>query len=486
MLGLGVAGLGAAGSMGWKPCAKHGGRIRRHIQGLQTGGAPYGGGYLGAPLYGITGGPSLVKGAGPPQAQAPKPPASGSGGSSDMINNAMRMANAFKSSGSSPSAGTPLAGQDASIANDPNYVTAADWAAAGLEPPADAAAVGGFDLGTIGPGLAGDIGVDVAGDVGAGAAADVLPLLLLAKRGGGINRPMGGRALPGGMRLPQHNRIQLPMRAGLGMPSFVPGRRGFQDGGGESSYEEQFPDSFGNRFNASFVPPPNDDFAAVQHAIPDLTSGSLTEGADAPVFDTSKSAEVRAGGDYGDNALTAINQHIRGVGAAPSSAMAYDTAQPRAGLQAPPPAAAPTGPYSPPSIMPTKDRGLSPEFWQSLMAAGLGMAASRRHDFLGAVGEGGLTGLHAYTSAKEKEADIEMQTNRLNQAAKAEQDRIAQESRKYNELTADERAKLQQAREFRDVPVGYRRTQNGLEPIPGGPADPATIGATALAKMQGG
>ncbi len=100
--------------------------------------------------------------------------------------------------------------------------------------------------------------------------------------------------------------------------------------------------------------------------------------------------------------------------------------------------------------------GLSPDFYTSLMAAGLGMAASRS-PFVGeAIGQGGLQGLGTYSSLQQqhiaqgqKQQDLDLKVAELNQRAKQQSDLIAQEARKYNEPTAYEKAQLtnQQAKE---------------------------------------
>ena len=96
---------------------------------------------------------------------------------------------------------------------------------------------------------------------------------------------------------------------------------------------------------------------------------------------------------------------------------------------------------------------LSPDIGMSALSAGLGMMASRS-PFLGsAIGEGGLQGLNTYSNLQqqhitqaEKQQDLDLKVRALNQAAKSEQDKIAQESKKEQfaetGISATEQAKL--------------------------------------------
>ena len=97
---------------------------------------------------------------------------------------------------------------------------------------------------------------------------------------------------------------------------------------------------------------------------------------------------------------------------------------------------------------------LSPDFYQSLMAAGLGMMASRS-PFLGtAIGEGGLQGLQTYTGLKNKEQDVDLKVRQLDQAAKAELDRLAQAAKALGETSRHNLATenvQQQLRQFQET-----------------------------------
>lgn len=84
--------------------------------------------------------------------------------------------------------------------------------------------------------------------------------------------------------------------------------------------------------------------------------------------------------------------------------------------------------------------GLLPQdVGMSAMSAGLGMLASRS-PFLGeAIGQGGLQGLSTYgqlqqqhIAQSEKQQDLDIKVAQLNQAAKSESDKIAQEAKKEN------------------------------------------------------
>jgi hypothetical protein len=131
---------------------------------------------------------------------------------------------------------------------------------------------------------------------------------------------------------------------------------------------------------------------------------------------------------------------------------------------------------------------LSDKTRQSLMAAGLGVAASRSPFALSAIGEGGLAGVKTYgqLSAAEKEAadkKISQQQNqqRIDQEAK----RIAQGAEQFAKTYGLSERRLQ--KDLDKVPEGYRQTKDGsYEPIPGGPADPAKIEKDARAKRPAG
>ena len=245
----------------------------------------------------------------------------------------------------------------------------------------------------------------------------------------------------GGLTLPRHNRIDLkrsmPVRAGLGMASFMP-RRGFDDGGAADlspndyiaqNFPATLPGPRGVPFDAS--DPDAGIFSPVAPGRdPKYSLANLT---DTGLVPTDLPPEITAG--------TSVPPQQTGLGAA--AYMPEDVGSREAPLPAPPDSvnAAPAQTEKQKGLF-----GLSPDFYTSLMAAGLGMMASRS-PFLGtAIGEGGLQGINTYTGLKKQEQDVDLKVRQLNQAAKAEQDRIALESRKYNEMTASEKA----AADFRE------------------------------------
>ncbi len=384
LLGLGTAGAGAYGAyQGAQPRQATGGRIK----GYALGGSPvmpYG----GAPSY-IPSPGGLAHGPGPPQARAPSAPGQ-QGGASSMFGEAQQLAGMGKM-------GQGVGSGLASLGSGAGAVTPEAWTAAGL------------DLGTIGPGVAdlgagaaADLGIGAAADAGAAGAADLLPLLLLAKKGG---------------------RIQLPMRSGMGMPSFV---RGYQYGG--SPFD-----------TASFESA--DAEAMRQHAL-DVQSYNLSPTSD--VTQTFSSPRPEDWAPPGDT------PQMRAAVGAPASDEEIIPPGSRA-LAFNGDAGGVGGGYQPPPRLPPSARpqitagqggqgfmGMSPEFWQSLMAAGLGTAAAAGRPGaspLGAIGEGGIFGLKTYGGLKGKEADIEMESRKLDQQAQAESDRIAMEGRRLTEMT---------------------------------------------------
>jgi hypothetical protein len=291
-----------------------------------------------------------------------------------------------------------------------------------------------------------------------GEDADVSSAALAAmpfgeNRGGRIPRAYGGLAIP------HNNRIQLknggpPVRAGLGMASFMPRRR-FADGGSPDDDVVNFPSD-------RFVQPPvpaglynnsSGDANPLENILKFQTYGQASPYAPAPqgIGETSRSDEStdlppqitgnapRAG--IGTQALGFADDGSRNaapvaspdsVNAAPESVREPETASQKGfgllGL-------------------------LSPDVGMSALSAGLGMMASRS-PFLGtAIGEGGLQGLSTYGSLQQQhlaqqkqQQDVDLKVRQLDQAAKAEQDRIAQESKKEQfaetGISAADRAKL--------------------------------------------
>jgi hypothetical protein len=230
-----------------------------------------------------------------------------------------------------------------------------------------------------------------------------------------------------------------PVRAGLGMASFMPRRR-FADGGS--------PDDDGDVVN----------FPADRWAKPSVPAGLYnnaagdanplenilkfqTYGLNSP-YAPAASAEETPRTAAADELPPQITQGTSSPSAAPqagigTSAMAF-APQDTGSREAPLPAAPDSVNAPPASISAMLERadsgkglfGLSPDFYQSLMAAGLGMMASRS-PFLGtAIGEGGMQGLQTYGGLKKQEQDVDLKVRQLDQAAKAEQDRIANEAKR--------------------------------------------------------
>jgi hypothetical protein len=123
-----------------------------------------------------------------------------------------------------------------------------------------------------------------------------------------------------------------------------------------------------------------------------------------------------------------------------------------------------------------------------LMAAGLGMMASRSPFLANAVGEGGLAGMSAYAGTKKEEATVEEARKKLEQHA--------DETRKKLEIETAREARMKEQDEatqvYRNkmleqgkVPPGFRMINGNLEAIPNGPADPAHIQAIEQAKAAG-
>lgn len=193
----------------------------------------------------------------------------------------------------------------------------------------------------------------------------------------------------------------------------------------------------------------------------------------------------------------------------------YSMSSPTAAMSAPSDAGAS-------SESPSENGGLfnlSPEANQALIAAGLGMAASRSPFALSAIGEGGLKGLETYSAAKKASSDKALAQSRIDQQAK----QMAQQAEQFaknldlHTKTADETAKYHQGlleREnnkfigtnedgfpvFRDTrtgketigetklqgkaPSGYARNPDGtMTAIKGGPADPEIVKGIASAKQ---
>jgi hypothetical protein len=157
---------------------------------------------------------------------------------------------------------------------------------------------------------------------------------------------------------------------------------------------------------------------------------------------------------------------------------------------APSPALAPgtySAPVSPPTDTGQPNKGLgigfgliSPNAQSGLLAAGLGMLASRS-PFLGnAIGEGGLGGLAAYSAAQEHDEKVAAEAQKLAVAAQQHAEEMKQKQETITETGRHNKAT--EAISSDKAPPGYERTDNGLRALPGGPADPAVVRSQAEAK----
>jgi hypothetical protein len=133
------------------------------------------------------------------------------------------------------------------------------------------------------------------------------------------------------------------------------------------------------------------------------------------------------------------------------------------------------------------------DIWMSLLAAGLGMMGSRSPYAGVGIGQGGLQGLQTYEALHkqrvgeaEHQATLDFQAAHANQAPQMQERQFAQQ--KELERLRESQQTGQQGRLFEQQlqEKGYRRTPNGLEAIPGGPADPAVIEKQSIAKLSGG
>lgn len=112
-------------------------------------------------------------------------------------------------------------------------------------------------------------------------------------------------------------------------------------------------------------------------------------------------------------------------------------------------------------------KGLSSNVPTGLMAAGLGMLASRSPFFGNAVGEGGLAGLSAYGSAEEQDRKVVAEAAKLSREARKQfldetmGNRKQTETERHNKATESKEA-------LSRIPTGMRLSKSGeLENIPG-------------------
>jgi len=279
--------------------------------------------------------------------------------------------------------------------------------------------VGGALMGGLG-----DLGGAMAGAFGGGeAAADLLPLLLLAKRGGRINGKRAG---------------------------FAPG--GDVDDG----------DSFADRFRTTDFD--NPELAAA--AEPLAMAGLAHEPSQVPM--------PRSRPTLGDVTAPSDNGIYMPVPREPEPTPIVGAA--RVG---PPEEEKQSGLFG--------GWGLSDAARTGLITAGLGMMASRSPNLWNAIGEGGLQGISAYSGQKNKEASIEEARKRLEQHADEVSKKLALETKKEaaaEQYRQDhlglQREQLAQGK----TPPGFRMVNGNLEFIPGGPQDPAVIKRSQDAKRN--
>lgn len=128
---------------------------------------------------------------------------------------------------------------------------------------------------------------------------------------------------------------------------------------------------------------------------------------------------------------------------------------------------------------------ISPNAQSGLLAAGLGMLASRS-PFLGnAIGEGGAAGLTAFNAGEEHDRKIAAEAQKLSQEAKKEADELALRRQTQAETSRHNRATEANASD--KSPMGYQKNRDGtLAFIPGGPHDPTQIAAETNARAKKG
>jgi hypothetical protein len=384
----GTGGFGPSGYLKTMFGAKGGGvnaeEADQPYPGFADGGVPV---LIGQPVYGGVSGflppTQLTRGAGPP-----KPPGTPQSGADKMIADAQRIASAFKGTG-----------------NTGNRTTGA---------PMDLAAPPEGPVQT--PGMAPEAGF------GEGA---------IYARGGLVDR------------LPHHNRINVPARAGFGIGGFIPHR---QEGGD------------------------------VIELPPDQVPGEVSPEAMA-AWRASRDLDLPpqiTGGTSGE-ALPFAQTGTPGLAPAATNTPIANRILERYGSGAPPatlrPGVGESVPWS----------SAQSNIWPSLMAAGLGMMASKS-PFPGvAVGEGGLRGLETYQGLGREQRAEAMNQQKINQAA----DNLALHAEQAQKHLALQTKQFEEAKRQHREPFGWTKADNGkLVPTPGGPHDPETIRAEAGAREK--
>lgn len=154
---------------------------------------------------------------------------------------------------------------------------------------------------------------------------------------------------------------------------------------------------------------------------------------------------------------------------------------------------APEGPSSyrsmPDAIRGPDERGgfgllpISPNASSGLLAAGLGMLASRSPNLGNAIGEGGIAGVAAYGSANEADRKAAAEAEKLSREAWKTSEDLKLRSGTQQEMARHNRATEKNAAADK-VPAGYERTKDGLRALPGGPADPDEVSKLTAAKTK--
>jgi len=494
LLGLGTAGVGAAGQAGmFKPSAARGGRI-----GFAAGGDTG----VGAPLFGGVGympDITITKGAGapkPPEAFKATPPP---GGDKSPFQPWM-----FKGPGStdanagiSPDPTTGSYAPEAGFGEGPIY---RDGGAIRLPHGFDAGGPvtsAGFGTGSFLPRWRGyDEGGEVRLFAEPEAQRDYMPNLPLTggpgpphppkpqspSGGGGLSIPWGsiasgiGSAL-GGIGSAAGSALGGGEAAGeAGAMLAVLGRggriRGYDDGG-------------------EVIELPPDE---VPTEVPPEAMARWRAGVDADVTAGASPQPVAGVG------APELPPEITGGASRPPAAgaplaLGYDTPPAAAGVGAPAPTAAPA-----------KGGFKTENLWPSLMAAGFGMMASRS-PFPGvAIGEGGMQGLHTYQTLTQQQQQqmehertfglnkqrVDLEAKRLMQQADTAQKNLELHTKQFEETTRQHGVGEKLAREqfeFQkgktEAPFGWTKSDDGkLVPTPGGPHDPETIRAETGAKEK--
>ena len=299
----------------------------------------------------------------------------------------------------------------------------------------------------------------------------------------------GGRVGYAGLKLPTQNRIQLkrggvPVRAGLGVASFLPQR--FADGGTpqDDTFDARFAPEPYSAPGPSMVPNAElmDSVLAYQMYgqpspyTPSPPTAPADNAAGAPVTIAPQAAPAGLGAapvgaaQDGDAMLPAQSTPTQGVGAG--------AAEPSGG-----------------GFLSGLGHALTnPDIDMSLMAAGAGMLASRS-PFAGVgIGEGVEQGLGTYgqlqqfhLQQKKEQQDVDLRVKALDQQAKQEQDRLAIEAKQYG-LSAQKEA-FEESKPFpmgqTISPIGLPMTTYGVHG-PNNTIIPATGGQPGVGGAQPG